>query len=55
MTRTILWKHVTGRWNPHEEILEEAVELCRIFDQVRIINQFVIQALIAKGSETEAD
>lgn len=38
-----------------EEILEEAVELCRIFDQVRIINQFVIQALIAKGSETEAD
>ena len=31
-----------------EEILEEAVELCRIFDQVRIINQFVIQALVEK-------
>lgn len=38
-----------------EEKLEEAVELCRIFDQVRIINQFVIQALVAKESETEAD
>ena len=35
-----------------EEKLEEAVELCRIFDQVRIINQFVIQALVAKKSET---
>jgi hypothetical protein len=38
-----------------EEKLEEAVELCRIFDQVRIINQFVIQALVAKESETEVD
>lgn len=35
-----------------EEILEEAVELCRIFDQVRIINQFVIQTLVGKDSET---
>lgn len=38
-----------------EEILEEAVELCRIFDQVRLINQFAIQTLIAKESETGAD
>ena len=31
-----------------EESLEKAVELCRIFDQVRIINQFAIQALVEK-------
>ena len=32
------------------EKLQEAVELCRIFDQMRIVNQFVIQALVEKES-----
>ena len=38
-----------------EEKLEEAVELCRIFDRIRIINQFVIQALVDKEDEGHKD
>jgi len=34
------------------EALEKAVELCKIFDQIRIINQFVVQALVEMHSET---
>ena len=35
-----------------EEELEKAVELCRIFDQIRVINQFAVQALGEMNSET---
>ena len=35
-----------------EEELEKAVELCRVFDQIRIINQFAVQALSKMNSST---
>ena len=35
-----------------EEELEKAVELCRIFDQIRVINQFAVQALVEMNSGT---
>lgn len=37
-----------------EEELENALELSKIFDEIRVINQFVIQAL-AEGDEFEGD
>ncbi len=37
-----------------EEELENALELSKIFDEIRLINQFVIQALI-EGDEFEGD
>ena len=35
-----------------EQELEKAVELCRVFDQIRIINQFAVQALSEMKSST---
>ena len=35
-----------------QEELEKAVELCRIFNQIRVINQFAVQALGEMNSET---
>lgn len=35
-----------------EEELEKAIELSRIFDEIRVINEFAIQTLIGKDSET---
>ncbi|MEJ2365956.1 MAG: hypothetical protein P8017_15025 [Deltaproteobacteria bacterium] len=38
-----------------EEELEKAIELSKIFDEIRVINEFAIQTLIGKESDTEAD
>jgi hypothetical protein len=35
-----------------EEELEKAIELSRIFDEIRVINEFAIQTLVGKDSET---
>jgi hypothetical protein len=38
-----------------DEELEKAIELSRIFDEIRLINEFLIQTLVGKDSETGAD
>jgi hypothetical protein len=38
-----------------DDELEKAIELSRIFDEIRVINEFLIQTLAGKNSETEAD
>ena len=38
-----------------DEELEKAIELSRIFDEIRVINEFLIQTLVGKDSETKAD
>ncbi len=38
-----------------DEELEKAIELSRIFDEIRVINEFLIQTLVGKDSETGAD
>jgi hypothetical protein len=46
-------KHLLASLEDDE--LEKAIELSRIFDEIRVINEFVIQTLVGKDSETEAD
>ena len=38
-----------------DEELEKAIELSRIFDEIRVINEFLIQTLVGKKSETKTD
>lgn len=38
-----------------DEELEKAIELSRIFDEIRVINEFLIQTLVGKESETKTD
>ena len=38
-----------------EEELEKAIELSKIFDEIRVINEFAIQTLVGKESDTEVD
>jgi len=38
-----------------EEELEKAIELSKIFDEIRVINEFAIQTLVGKESKTEAE
>jgi hypothetical protein len=38
-----------------DEELEKAIELSRIFDEIRVINEFLIQKLVGQESETGVD
>ena len=38
-----------------EEELEKAIELSKIFDEIRVINEFAIQTLVGKEGDTEVD
>jgi hypothetical protein len=46
----LVQKHLLASLEDDE--LEKAIELSRIFDEVRVINEFVIQTLVGKNSET---
>lgn len=38
-----------------DEELEKAIELSRIFDEIMVINEFIIQTLAGKESDTRPD
>ena len=38
-----------------EEELKKAIELSKIFDEIRVINEFAIQTLVGKEGDTEVD
>ena len=38
-----------------EEELEKAIELSKIFDEIRVINEFAIQTLVGKEGDMEGD
>jgi hypothetical protein len=46
----LVQKHLLASLEDDE--LEKAIELSRIFDEIRVINEFVIQTLVGKDSET---
>ena len=38
-----------------DEELEKAIELSKIFDEIRVINEFFIQTLVGKDSEAKTE